>query len=108
MTHDLVEKTLKSLLQSEVKIISRKRVLGTGTILLYELKDFNIKLHFSSGKKVEILYPFDIVKKKKFVYFDYSLSHIHQDDIIQKVRAQNMVKNPRNKYYDLLLSIEQL
>ena len=52
MTHDLVEKTLKSLLQSEVKIISRKRVLGTGTILLYELKDFNIKLHFSSGKKV--------------------------------------------------------
>ena len=50
MTHDLVEKTLKSLLQSEVKIISRKRVLGTGTILLYELKDFSIKLHFSSGK----------------------------------------------------------
>ena len=108
MTHDLVEKTLKSLLQSEVKIISRKRVLGTGTILLYELKDFNIKLHFSNGKKVEILYPFDIVKKKKFVYFDYSLSHIHQDDIIQKVRTQNMVKNPRNKYYDMLLSIEQL
>lgn len=108
MTHDLVENTLKSLLQSEVKIISRKRVLGTGTILLYELKDFNIKLHFTNSKKVEILYPFNVLKKKNFIYFDYSLSHIHQDDIIQKVRTQNMVKNPRNKYYDLLVSIEQL
>mgnify|MGYP005996248323 FL=1 len=108
MTHELVETTLKSLLQSEVKIVSRKRILGTGTVLLYELKDFNIKLHFSNSKKVEILYPFGIIKKKNIIYFDYSLSHIHQGDIVQKVRTQNMVKNPRNKYYDLLLSIEQL
>ena len=108
MTHELVENTLKSLLLREVKITSRKRVLGTGCILLYELKDFNIKLHFTNNKKVEILYPFAISKKNKTIFFDYSLSHIHQDDIIQKVRTKNMVKNPRNKYYDLLLSIEEL
>ena len=34
MTYDLVENTLKSILQSKVKICSKKRVLGTGTIIL--------------------------------------------------------------------------
>lgn len=108
MTHELVENTLKDLLLREVKIMSRKRVLGLGRILLYELKDFNIKLHFTNNKKVEILYPFSIVKKQKITFFDYSLDHIHQGDIVQKVRTKNMIKNPRNKYYDLLLSIEEL
>ena len=108
MNHNLVENTLKDLLLREVKIISRKRVLSVGRILLYELKDFNIKLQFTNNKKVEILYPFDIHRKNNFVFFDYRLSHIHQEDIIQKVRTKNMVKNPRNKYYDLLLSIEKL
>tara|TARA_Y100001972_G_scaffold94860_1_gene116655 strand:- start:19 stop:345 length:327 start_codon:yes stop_codon:yes gene_type:complete len=108
MTHELVDNTLKSLLLREVKITSRKRVLGTGQILLYELKDFNIKLQFTNNKKIEILYPFSIIKKHKTIFFDYSMNHIHQEDIIQKVRIKNMVKNTRNKYYDLLLSIEQL
>ena len=108
MTYELVENTLKYLLLREVKIISKKRVLGTGFIRLYELKDFNIKLHFTNNKKVEILYPFNIIKKENKIFFDYSLHHIHQDDIIQSVRTKNMIKNPRNKYYDLLLSIEQL
>ena len=108
MTLELIKNTLKSLLLRDVKIMSRKRVLGTGRILLYELKDFNIKLHFTNNKKVEILYPFNILREKKTIFFDYSLSYIHQEDIIQKVRTKNMVKNPRNKYYDLLLSIEQL
>jgi len=108
MTHELVENTLKHILLRDIKITSRKRVLGTGTVLLYELKDFNIKLHFTNNKKVEILYPFAISRKDKTIFFDYSLNHIHQEDIVQKVRTKNMVKNPRNKYYDLLLSIEEL
>jgi len=108
MTHELVENTLKSLLLRDVKITSRKRILGTGRILLYELKDFNIKLHFTNNKKVEILYPFAISRQQKTIFFDYTLNHIHQDDIIQKVRTKNMVKNSRNKYYDLLVSIEEL
>jgi hypothetical protein len=108
MTHELVENTLKDLLLRDVKITSRKRVLGTGRILLYELKDFNIKLHFTNNKKVEILYPFAILRQQKTIFFDYTLNHIHQDDIIQKVRTKNMVKNSRNKYYDLLVSIEEL
>jgi len=108
MTHELVEETLKDLLLRDVKITSRKRVLGTGRILLYELKDFNIKLIFTNNKKVEILYPFSICRNQKTIFFDYSIDHIHQEDIIQKVRVKNMIKNPRNKYYDLLLSIEQL
>ena len=108
MNHNLVDNTLKDLLLRNVKIVSRKRVLSTGRILLYELKDFNIKLQFTNNKKVEILYPFDIHRKDNFVFFDYRLFHIHQDDIIQKVRSKHMIKNPRNKYYDLLVSIEKL
>jgi len=108
MNHELVENTLKHILLREIKITSRKRILGTGVVLLYELKDFNIKLHFTNNKKVEILYPFGVIKKDKTIFLDYSLTHIHQDDIVQQVRAKNMVKNPRNKYYDLLVSIEEL
>tara|TARA_R100000315_G_C5190014_1_gene110741 strand:+ start:266 stop:592 length:327 start_codon:yes stop_codon:yes gene_type:complete len=108
MTYDLVETTLKSLLLTEVKIMSKKRVLGTGTILLYEIKDFNIKFIFTNNKKVEIVYPFNIVKEKNIVYFDYRLNHIHEDDIVQQAKVKRMIKNTRNKYYDLLLSIEKL
>ena len=48
MTLELIEDTLKSLLLRDVKIMSRKRVLGTGCILLYELKDFGGKTAFIS------------------------------------------------------------
>lgn len=108
MNFDFVEDTLKSLLLREVKIISKKRVLGTGTVLLYELKDFNIKLLFKNGKKVEILYPFSIQEEKNFIYFDYTLNHIHQGDLVDKVKIQRMIKNVRNKYYDVHLAIEKL
>ena len=88
--------------------MSRKRVLGTGKVQLFEIKDFNIKLLFDNGKKVEILYPFDIHKKDKVIFFDYTLKYIHQDDIILQPQVNRMIKNTRNKYFDLLLYIERI
>ena len=108
MTYDGVDNILKRLLLTTVKITSKKRTLGIGQIMLYEIKDFNIKLLFSNNKKVELLYPFNIITDKKIIYFDYTLQHIHQDDIIWKVRLNRLIKNKRNKYHDLLLSIEIL
>ena len=108
MTYDGVDNILKKLLLSTVKITSKKRTLGTGQILLYDIKDFNIKLLFSNNKKVELLYPFNIITDKNFIYFDYTLQHIHRDDIIWKARVNRLIKNQRNKYHDLLLSIEVL
>ena len=108
MTYDGVDDILKRLLLTTVKITSKKRTLGIGQILLYDIKDFNIKLLFSNNKKVELLYPFNIITDKKIVYFDYTLHHIHQDDIIWKARINRLIKNQRNKYHDLLLSIEIL
>ena len=55
MTFELVETTLKGLLLSTVKITSKKRTLGVGQIQLFDIKDFNIKLLFTTGKKLEIL-----------------------------------------------------
>ena len=108
MTYEDINNTLKQLLLHEVKITSKKRTLGTGQIMLYDIKDFNIKLLFNNNKKVELLYPFNIITEKKTIYFDYTLQHIHQDDIIWKARLNRLIKNKRNKYYDLLLSIEIL
>tara|TARA_R100000315_G_C5155616_1_gene89371 strand:- start:139 stop:465 length:327 start_codon:yes stop_codon:yes gene_type:complete len=108
MSYDLIENTLKSMLLTDIKIMSRKRVLGTGKVQLFEIKDFNIKLIFDNGKKVEILYPFNIHKKDKFIFFDYTLKYIHQDDIILQPQVNRMIKNTRNKYFDLLLSIERI
>ncbi len=108
MTYEDINDTLKSLLLTTVKITSKKRTLGIGQIMLYEIKDFNIKLLFSNNKKVELLYPFNIITDKKIIYFDYTLQHIHQDDIIWKARINRLIKNQRNKYHDLLLSIEIL
>ena len=50
MNFELVENTLKSLLLSTVKITSKKRILGQGQIQLFDIKDFNIKLLFTTGK----------------------------------------------------------
>ena len=108
MTYDVVDNILKRLLLTTVKITSKKRTLGIGQVMLYDIKDFNIKLLFSNNKKVELLYPFNIITDKKIVYFDYTLQHIHQDDIIWKARVNRLIKNQRNKYHDLLLSIEIL
>jgi len=108
MNFELVENTLKGLLLNNVKITSKKRILGTGQILLYEIKDFNIRLIFSNNKKVELLYPFNVIVKDKILYFDYTLEYIHQNDILWRPRVNRLIKNKRNKYYDLLLSIEIL
>lgn len=108
MNFELVENTLKSLLLSTIKITSKKRTLGTGQVQLFEIKDFNIKLIFFTGKKLEILYPFNIHEQDNIIYFDYRLEYIHREDVLWKPRVNRMITNPRNKYCDLLLSIEQL
>ena len=108
MNFELVENTLKSLLLSTVKITSKKRTLGIGQIQLFDIKDFNIKLLFTTGKKLEILYPFNVHRKENVVYFDYRLEYIHREDVLFKPRVNRMITNPRNKYCDLLLSIEEL
>ena len=108
MNFELVENTLKSLLLSTVKITSKKRTLGLGQIQLFDIKDFNIKLLFTTGKKLEILYTFNVHRKENVVYFDYRLEYIHRDDVLSKPRVNRMITNPRNKYCDLLLSIEEL
>ena len=108
MTYDGVDNILKRLLLTTVKITSKKRTLGIGQIMLYDIKDFNIKLLFNNNKKIELLYPFNIIKNKKTIYFDYTLQHIHRDDIIWRARLNRLIKNKRNRYYDLLLSIEIL
>lgn len=108
MTFELVETTLKGLLLSTVKITSKKRTLGVGQIQLYDIKDFNIKLLFTTGKKLEILYPFNVLHDKNIIYFDYTLQNIHREDVLLKPKVNRMITNHRNKYCDLLLSIEQL
>ena len=61
MTYEDINNTLKQLLLHEVKITSKKRTLGTGQIMLYDIKDFNIKLFFNNNKKVELLESIEIV-----------------------------------------------
>ena len=108
MNFELVENTLKSLLLSTIKITSKKRILGTGQVQLFSIKDFNIKLLFTTGKKLEILYPFNLHRKGSMIYFDYRLESIHRNDLLWKPRVNRMITNHRNKYCDLLLSIEEL
>jgi len=108
MTYDGVDDILKRLLLTTVKITSKKRTLGIGQVLLYDIKDFNIKLLFSNNKKVELLYPFNVIRKDDFIYFDYTLKHIHEDDVLWRPRVNRLIQNKRNKYCDLLLSIELL
>ena len=108
MSFDIVENVLKSLLLSNVKITSKKRTLGLGQIILFDIKDFNIRLFLSNNKKIELLYPFNIIIEKKLIFFDYTLKHIHEDDVLWKPRVNRLIKNKRNKYCDLLLSIELL
>jgi len=108
MTQEYINNILKKILLANVKIVSKKRTLGTGQVMLYDIKDFNIKILFSNSKKVELLYPFDIIEEKNTIYFDYTLQHIHQEDLVLKPRVNRLIKNKRNKYHDLLLSIEIL
>ena len=44
MTYEDINNTLKRLLLNTVKITSKKRTLGIGQIMLYDMKDFNIMM----------------------------------------------------------------
>ena len=74
------------------------------------LKKYHSKHRKNVGlaKKLEILYPFNIHRKDNIIYFEYRLEYIHRDDVLWKPRVNRMITNPRNKYCDLLLSIEKL
>ena len=80
-----------------------KKVLQEQNIYISK-KDF----YFTECKKLELLYPFNVHRKDTIVYFDYRLEYIHRDDVLCKPRVNRMITNHRNKYCDLLLSIEEL
>ena len=48
MTQEYINNILKKILLANVKIVSKKRTLGTGQVMLYDIKDFNIKILFSN------------------------------------------------------------
>ena len=45
MTYESVDNILKTMLLTNVKIMSKKRILGIGQVMLYDIKDFNITIY---------------------------------------------------------------
>jgi hypothetical protein len=101
-----LEPILKTLLQSAIRITLKNKIVVDDTLILFDIKDFNIKLIFKNCEK-NIPYPFHITKTKNKITFSYKLSHLHNKQSDIETQMKLCIKEKKNKYYnsDLIITI---
>jgi len=78
-----VAEKFKPFLLKEIVIKTDKKILRKGTLRIFQLKQYFIKLFIEVGDKTrqyEIPYPFDIHESKDMLTLNYHLSTIMKDE----------------------------
>lgn len=101
---ELIEKKISDLLQREIKFIINGKVVRSGRLVIFNLKDFYasfILINNKGDKKIyEVPYPFSVNQTDDGVEFDYSLDTLSNGNkmLYYKIKLLNKVK--KNKLYD--------
>jgi hypothetical protein len=107
----LIDKTLKELLQKNVRLQFKSKPFKQGKLLLYQQNNYYISLLLQNSKKgnvkFEIPIPYHVESwpDEKLVYFDYRLSTLSKkkDSLYQQLKSVRPTKI--SKYYDSILEI---
>jgi hypothetical protein len=109
---DDVEKQFKEFFQSTVSFNINQKVIKKGKLINVTVKDFFITfiLEITKGgvKTFEIPYPYDIIKIKDGLLFDYTLNTLTHDDAYKFVKAKNFTPKKNSKFYDVKMTLIQL
>ena len=112
MIADDLENILKKYLQQDVQFVLNDRIVREGRIVLFNIKDFYVTfiIHTkkNQNKTYELPVPFKIrPQRDKSLVFDYSLVHIHHNDVKKKLYMTQIYgkTSKKSKLYDNILTI---
>lgn len=108
ITDTELEATLKELLQQNLQFTINEKAWKTGKFLFFKQNIFHIELHLQNKKreKIDIPFPFDIIKSDGSIIFSYKLKSLIWDGkIVSRVLETTETKN---KYFNNHLEIKIL
>lgn len=109
-----IEDVLKNLLQKDLKLNMNNKQYRKGKLLLFKQNNYHIELTIRKNdvdiKRFEIPIPFAIEEwaDEGFVYFDYRLNTLADNDEAVYNRLKSLPTNGKNKFYDKILEIQIL
>ena len=109
ITDTSLDKTLKSILQSDLKFRIRNSIWRSGRLILYKQSGFFIELTIQSKKKerFEIPIPYDIKMNQNKISFDYTHSTLVNNDKKHLELIDTFLKSGiKSRFYDTILEIE--
>lgn len=109
MKSEHLEKYVNSFLQRKVNFVSNGKIIKTGTLLLFTVKDFylNFTLLISgSRKQVEIPYPFNFEFTGNSLMLDYTLNKLYHGISTISQTVQALTPKKPNKYYNSKLYLK--
>lgn len=109
MNIELYTKILQSYLQSKVTIKCNNKVLKTGKLTLFNIKQYFIRFYIETDKKtskvLELPYPFCVESNDGICTLNYKLSSLCNNHIATVNSLRGINKNSANKIYDNVVSI---
>ena len=109
MNIDLYSKILQSYLQSKVTIKCNNKVLKTGKLTLFNIKQYFIRFYIETDKKtnkvLELPYPFLMNVDDGMCTLNYKLTSLcnNHSEMVNALRSVG--KSNANKIYDNIVSI---
>lgn len=98
---DDIEQYFNYFLQRNVVFSMDSKIIKEGKLILFSQKDYYLTFHLKNSageqKKYEIPYPFNIVRKNKYLNISYDLQDISKkdDQLYYRLIALNQIHNSR-------------
>ena len=110
MNIELYSKTLQDLLQSKIVIKCENKVLKTGKLTLFNIKQYFIRFHIENDKKVnkvfELPYPFNMqVNDKGVCTLNYKLSSLCNNHSATVISLRALKQTNSHRIFDNMVTI---
>lgn len=105
-----MESQFKYFLQRDVVLSLNSKIIKEGKLVLYNRKDYYFHLYLkmpnnNQQKKVEIPYPFNIIRKDNYLILDYTLQSISKNDNELYFKLMSLSQKCNSKFYNTKILI---
>jgi hypothetical protein len=104
--------TLRMYLQNTVTVKCNNKVLKTGKLKLFNIKQYFIKLYIETSKGeikiIELPYPYDVYSVKNKCVLNYKLNTLANNSLYMMSRLKNISSSNALKIYDQTVDIISL
>jgi hypothetical protein len=113
MNIELYSKTLQDLLQSKIVIRCENKILKSGKLTLFNIKQYFIRFHIENDKKVnkifELPYPFNIqINENGVCTLNYKLTSLCNNHQATVINLKTLKQSNSHRIYDNVVTITPL